>query len=165
MRRFLPRTAMVMAAMSAAACVFAVLPSPAQAGETELLLKNRATGRCLDSNSQGAVYTLPCQKGNGYQTWIMNGTFNEQASFRNQATGKCLDMWFDGSRPVLTVGECRSFNNFRPTPSAEPGKFLVEISAQFLEMRERVCVDSDHEGHAYALECNSGGYQKWELID
>ncbi|MFE2528432.1 hypothetical protein ACFXEL_29865 [Streptomyces sp. NPDC059382] len=31
-------------------------------------LKNKATARCLDSNSGGSVYTLGCNGGN-YQRW------------------------------------------------------------------------------------------------
>jgi hypothetical protein len=32
-------------------------------------LKDVATGRCLDSNASGSIYTNPCQPTNEYQQW------------------------------------------------------------------------------------------------
>ncbi|MEV6123086.1 ricin-type beta-trefoil lectin domain protein [Streptomyces sp. NPDC052077] len=53
-------------------------------------LKNVQTGRCLDSNYNGEVYTSPCAKGgdNPYQQWQW-GYWGVNA-LRNVETGLCL---------------------------------------------------------------------------
>src|SRR5262245_42397675 len=56
-------------------------------GSPVSLLRSWATGRCLDSNFAGNVYTLPCQPGNNYQTWMRMRGGNE---VKNMATGMCL---------------------------------------------------------------------------
>jgi hypothetical protein len=49
-----------------------------------------ATGRCLDSNGAGSVYTSICGPAdNPYQHWH-TGPFTS-ASFQNAATGRLLD--------------------------------------------------------------------------
>ncbi|WP_157519928.1 hypothetical protein [Herbidospora daliensis] len=47
-------------AVAAGATLTLALPSPAQAYVGENVLSSKQTGRCLDSNWSGAVYTLPC---------------------------------------------------------------------------------------------------------
>jgi serine/threonine-protein kinase len=49
-----------------------------------------ATGRCLDSNAAGALYTSPCQTpGNTYQKWYSPG--GGQVSLSDGQTELCLD--------------------------------------------------------------------------
>ncbi len=52
-------------------------------------LKNRATGKCLDSNTDGEAYALECN-GGSFQKWtvIRVGSY---IRFKNRATLKCLD--------------------------------------------------------------------------
>ncbi|MDI5937181.1 MULTISPECIES: RICIN domain-containing protein [Micromonospora] len=59
---------------------------------------NRASGWCLDSNLNGAVYALPCNGGN-YQIWDMIGSDHQISSYLwgNRATGLILDSNFDGA--------------------------------------------------------------------
>jgi serine/threonine-protein kinase len=52
-------------------------------------LKSSATGRCLDSNHDGAVYTLPCDANNPYQNWRFDP--NSEGRIQNFATNHCLD--------------------------------------------------------------------------
>ncbi|GJF35188.1 hypothetical protein KNE206_78880 [Kitasatospora sp. NE20-6] len=75
-------------ASAAALAISTALTGTAQAtpiaGTYEFI--SRVKGNCLDSNSSGQVYDLPCNNGN-YQKWIRdtNGTI------RDVATGRCLD--------------------------------------------------------------------------
>ncbi len=46
-----------------------------------------STGFCLDSNTDGAVYTRPCNGGN-FQNWEVAGSGGR---VRNVSTGFCLD--------------------------------------------------------------------------
>jgi hypothetical protein len=48
-----------------------------------------ATGRCLDSNYQKDLYTLPCNGGN-YQNWDEIYVGNGQWKLRDKQTGLCL---------------------------------------------------------------------------
>ena len=57
---------------------------------------NVSTGFCLDSNGDGAVYTLGCNSGN-YQHWELQGL-----RLVDVATGKCLDS--NGEGKVYAIG-------------------------------------------------------------
>jgi hypothetical protein len=52
-----------------------------------VMIQDEQTGRCLDSNYNGDVYTLPCNGGE-YQNWY-TGYFND--SIYNDQTHRCLD--------------------------------------------------------------------------
>jgi serine/threonine-protein kinase len=56
-------------------------------------IKDQSTGRCLDSNAAGQVYTNPCQApGNAYQDWYWGaGTFSGVSKFTDVATS--LPLW------------------------------------------------------------------------
>ena len=58
----------------------------AEARAPEAVLKNVATGFCLDSNANKQAYTHDCN-GGSYQKWALSsGT-----TLKNLATGFCLD--------------------------------------------------------------------------
>ena len=63
--------------------------------------QNLATGRCLDSNTSGSVYTLGCN-GGSFQKWNVIANSDGTRSFRNLATSRCLDSNTSGS--VYTLG-------------------------------------------------------------
>jgi len=56
---------------------------------------NKATGRCLDSDPSGTVYTLRCN-GGSFQQWVPETT-GSYDNLRNVATGRYLDGNHDGS--------------------------------------------------------------------
>jgi|SRR5919202_990229 serine/threonine-protein kinase len=56
--------------------------------------QNVSTGKCLDSNTDGKVYTLGCN-GGSFQKWTVIRT-GSYIKFKNLATGKCLDSNTDG---------------------------------------------------------------------
>ncbi len=78
-------------------------------------IHDQQTGRCLDSNAAGAVYTNPCQApGNAYQDWYWgpgDSGWSGYAKFTDVATGRPL--WGSAGYPILT-GQQVIYNNWRP---------------------------------------------------
>jgi hypothetical protein len=68
----------------------------ASAGE----VKNKATAGCLDSDTQGKVYTKDCKPGNPYQRWEFSS--DKGGVYKNEATGLCLDS--NNNSDVYTFG-------------------------------------------------------------
>jgi hypothetical protein len=126
---------------------------------TELV--DRQTGRCLDSNGSGSVYTNPCQyPGNLYQVWtqteweavVPGGPTYYFLTFKDYATGRCLDS--NGSGSVYT-NLCQLPGNPYQTWYAGGGGPLLDGGTSR-------CLDSNYAGHVYTLPCNGGNYQKWD---
>jgi hypothetical protein len=66
-------------------------------------IQNQATGRCLDSNASGQVYTSPCQApGNAYQDWNSPGFTSGWTTFSDVATGRLL--YIDVNDSLFTAG-------------------------------------------------------------
>jgi len=65
-------------------------------------LRDKATGRCLDSNAAGQLYTNPCQApGNPYQDWYDHGYYQGDdvtyVAWSDLATTRALDSNYAGS--------------------------------------------------------------------
>ncbi|MGA4840392.1 RICIN domain-containing protein [Streptomyces sp. G45] len=58
-------------------------------------MKHDLTGKCLDSNADGAVYLLACNGGN-YQKWIETNT-SAGWRLKNKATGRTLGLHPSGA--------------------------------------------------------------------
>jgi hypothetical protein len=167
------------AAAATAAAVVAVavtasmpaLAAPAASAGTSFILKSpqdAQTGRCLDSNAAGDVYTSPCQApGNSYQDWIetaydveLPGFFGPPTSYslEDAATGRCLDSNANGNlytspcqAPGNTYQDWVSAANVNSSPSG-----LADAATQR-------CLDSNANGNAYTLPCNGGNFQNWVI--
>ncbi|MFG1996420.1 ricin-type beta-trefoil lectin domain protein [Actinoplanes sp. NPDC048988] len=122
-------------------------------------VKNRATSRCLDSNSQGTVYTLACNGGN-YQRWLrtrppFNSSVNwGQVWLKNVATGRCLATNSNGDAYTVT---CPTKDN--NSLEWEVGSATTYIMSHPL----KTCLDSDSTGWTHVATCNKGDFQTWYL--
>ncbi len=146
----------------------AVASSPAAAAGYAFTgqFQNYATGMCLDSNSDGYVYTLPCQAGNNWQTWTVTSTGGKAPSgydwvtVRNRQTGLCLEMWEFGG-PQLHAFACDGDLTQRLEGDG-PSWNQVVLRLNYFDTRY-ICLDTHGSGDAYARACNYGGYQTWRL--
>ncbi|MEZ7005478.1 RICIN domain-containing protein [Streptomyces sp. AD55] len=90
----------LLASLGVGCAALGVLATPASAAP-QVPFKNVATGKCLDSNGAGKVYTLGCNGGN-YQRWTVRESGAGVVVWKNVATGRCLDS--NGAGNVYTLG-------------------------------------------------------------
>ncbi len=143
-----------------------VSASPAQAYVGPNLLRNWATGRCLDSNRNGNIYTSPCDvgRGNRFQLWQpekIGQQDHDAIRLKNVETGMCVSwgQWLNGPG--------RGYAYTRTDCSHAFGDWEAEGTSwtmvRFRATTNNQCLDSNSDGAVYYLPCNTGGYQKWRL--
>jgi serine/threonine-protein kinase len=143
----------LLATVGVACALVGTLSSPASAA-SQTRNVNVATGRCLDSNGAGDVYTLGCNGGR-YQLWSVQYDHTGGAEVRNVATGRCLDS--NGAGDVYTLG-CNG-GNYQRWRAQESGTNIVV----WRNLATGRCLDSNTGGEVYTLGCNGGNYQRWGL--
>ncbi|WP_432907226.1 RICIN domain-containing protein [Micromonospora matsumotoense] len=140
--------------------------SPAAAAYTFTgQFQNFATGMCLDTNSAGSIYTLPCQAGNSWQTWTVSYADKapsgyDRVTIRNRQSGLCLDMWEYGG-PQQHANPCNGGLR-QLIEGYGPNWNQVSLRLNFFDTRY-ICVDTHGSGDAYARACNYGSFQTWRL--
>jgi hypothetical protein len=117
-----------------------------------MTLRDFATGRMLDSNSSGAVYTLPANGGD-YQKWIPIRTSYGTYNLLDYATFRCLDSNTSGSVYTLPCNG-GSFQKWIEIDSAYGSIVFEDLATGFV-------LDSNTSGSVYTLPWNGGFFQKW----
>jgi hypothetical protein len=116
------------------------------------------TGRCLDSNYNGTVYTNPCWRKDNYQIWdlVVDLDAGRQELMDNQ-TGRCLQGGID--RRHIRTTPCPA-GNWAFDVARNPRDRAVGNIFD-LAYGEAVALDSNYSGHAYEGASNRGRYQEW----
>ncbi|WP_206506629.1 RICIN domain-containing protein [Streptomyces chrestomyceticus] len=149
------------AGVLAAACMSLVAAPSAYAADPILgrasTVVNQQTGRCLDSDLQGNVYTKSCTVNNPYQQWVPRGAATE-FRLENVRTGLCLAAISD-----TEVRALRCAPNYYP----QTWSFISDggsnaLMNQKISEAVSVALDSDDKGNAYLkLRTLHNRYQSW----
>lgn len=111
-RPHLPRrllTALSITLLSAAAAIGVDAGAAHASGIWNIV--DAATNRCLDSNDNGDVYTLPCNGGN-YQNWNQIYQSNQTYVLEDMQTGFCLGA-FGNSDVMAKCGSVSGQSDYR----------------------------------------------------
>jgi serine/threonine-protein kinase len=152
----------VLIALVAASAV--IIQSPAQAYVGTNVERNRTTGKCLDSNDDGAVYTLPCSipiGSNPHQLWepIFQGNDNwaDIVKMKNVETGRCITL----SGPNwITTQQCGGVGQLW----AANGLGWADVVFESYNSFNSLCIDSYYTGPSvYPAACTFRGPQHWSF--
>jgi hypothetical protein len=175
-RRTRLRMATWAAVMLTTATAALLVGAPAAHADQAVLFRDDATDLCLDSNSSGNVYTLPCQVGNQYQTWDVSIIIDHGHTvrmMRDMATGRCLDSNGTGVGHTYTTNPCQVGNMYQewvrgtaPNGDADYmdyGTFLF-LDSNMLTGTPGCGSCIANKGDVYTLPYNGGPYQSWFII-
>lgn len=114
-------------------------PSPAAQ------ISNLATGRCLDTNDSGEVYTSACD-GRKTQQWQVSGPI-----VRNAYTDECL-------------ANLESSNGVRTGPCDGSGSQNWLINGRVIHnLLTHRCLETNDSGAVYTMAHNTWDYQNWRF--
>jgi serine/threonine-protein kinase len=165
--RFLRRVMLVLVTSFGLMALMA--PEPASA-EWLTHFQNWATGKCLDSNWNGDVYTLPCQRVNPYQTWEVRyfgqyGYLGARREIKDHATSRCLGSYGIGG--AERTGECSNYGQIISAMKDVRGPNWGNVQFVAYDWNRRntqnypYCTDATGGFYAGDWNCNWGFYQTW----
>ncbi|WP_432976039.1 RICIN domain-containing protein [Dactylosporangium sp. CA-233914] len=143
--------------------------SPAQAYVGTNILRNWETGRCLDSDWNGDVYTLPCDLpvgSNDHQIW--EPIRRAHAEFdvvilKNKATSRCLG-WLPGKPNVIrTTVQCGYDGRATDIRVLWSAVGTGWANVLFRNNVGGEVLDSNRAGNVYPHAFNDGGFQHWKF--
>jgi serine/threonine-protein kinase len=150
------------AIMAACAVLVGLVVVPSASAVTvgrDTILRNWATGVCLDSNENGDAYAIGCNGGN-YQNWFTPGTgitiYSEDGNhpvigLRNDQTDRCLDSNSGGSVYTLPCND--GDNQYWMW-------FGDEYNGTYEDYATQLCLTAN--GNAlYTAPCDNDGYEQW----
>ncbi|EDY47217.1 actinohivin [Streptomyces clavuligerus] len=131
------------------------------------VLRNWETGRCLDSNAQGDVYTLPCSLpvgSNAHQVWepLLRGKdpSADIVGLRNVATNRCAAFRYPAN---ITTVPCSATVTAQQWFAYGAGWDNVTFVSRGGPIGGPDTIDSDRNGNVYAYTRNGGGFQRWKF--
>ncbi|MFI7083095.1 RICIN domain-containing protein [Streptomyces anulatus] len=140
------RLRLTVGALGFGALLVGLASAPASAAAPIGTFKQSSTGRCLDSNTAGEVYTRACNNGN-YQKWELY----PGAVLKNVATGRCLDS--NAAGKVYTLA-CNTGDYQRW--KGEAGQLQNRATSK--------CLDATSSGGAFAVSCYGARSQIWNRV-
>jgi hypothetical protein len=114
---------------------------------------NSQTGHCLDSNTEGRVYTLP-PNGRDYQKWVLVHVGNGEHNIRNVATGRYLDSNHNGQVYTLPPNG----GNYQKW-WLQDYKVINVATVLVLDCKE--CMNVNEGGFVFTNLKNEDNYQNW----
>lgn len=118
-------------------------------------LMDKATGRCLASNYQGAVYASLCSANDRFQRWQLDA--KTYAIFKDELTGRCLTSDPDGS---VETDPCVSLMKYGYEFWLFPLNIHPLTHASWYEDFAGRCLD-DNGVYVFVNSCNNGSSQEW----
>lgn len=142
----------------------AVSPAVVQQGAVGHI-QDDATGRCLDSNSAGSAYALPCST-SAWQNWL----FIQGSGFwviENDESDLCLavksevnsNLWSVGTETCALGNTAQHWGSSQLSSNIE--EFTSDLNGQALD--SNTDGQGDNVGAVYIDPWNGGAYQKWDF--
>jgi hypothetical protein len=124
-----------------------MLPVSGALNHGEYTIRNAWTGQCLDSNTSGNLYVLPCNGGN-YQVWTMGPIGTGPSQFRDFQTGLCLDSGNGGHTQSCNGGFYQQW-------------YHASVTFQIMDNLTQKCIGIVGSGLAGSWNCTTNPDQTW----